>query len=98
MIESIIYPLIVWIGLGLTLYSKEKQKKRYIGWVIAGLGLLAQGINVYTDGHIIIALLCIVFGLIDLYLAYYWYKRYKIARLSDRERFLREMEINRYRY
>lgn len=101
-IINIISAVIVSVGFCLTIFSKDTDKRRYIGWFMMATAITILGISHVIVGKIGVALFDFGAGLVDYWLAYYWYGIYKekadakeIMKLNKRERFLKEIMIFR---
>ena len=97
------------IGFCMAIFSKETSNKRYIGWIIMAIVIIVSTIihtiiGGITDRAIIFN---IGIGMIDFFLAYFWYGEYKDAkedakfekelkRLNNREKFLREIKRKKW--
>lgn len=97
-IINIINAVIVSVGFCLTIFSKDTDKRRYIGWLMIATTVTIVGISKIIDGIIGSALVNFGIGLVDYWLAYYWYGKYKeeadakeILKLDDKERLLKEI-------
>jgi len=97
-IINFISAVIVSVGLCLTIFSKDTDKRRYIGWLMMAIVITIYGINNTIVGKIVEALFDFGIGLADYWLAYYWYGIYKekadakeIMKLGDKERFLNDI-------
>ena len=97
-IINIISAVIVSVGLCLTIFSKDTDKRRYIGWFMMATTITILGISHVIVGKIGEALFDFGVGLVDYWFAYYRYGKYKeevdakeIMKLNDKERFLKEI-------
>ena len=89
----------------MTILSKETSNKRYIGWIITAIGIIVCTIIRAITGGITVSVIIfnIGVGMIDFFLAYFWYGKYKHAkfekelkRLNNREKFLREIKRKKW--
>ena len=93
------------IGFCMTMFSKETSNKRYIGWIIMAMGIIVYTIIRAITGDITVGVIIfnIGIGMIDFFLAYFWYGKYEDAkfekelkRLNNREKFLREIKRKKW--
>ena len=97
-IINIISAVIVSVGFCLTTFSKGTDKRRYIGWFMMATTITILGISNVIVGKIGVGLFDFGVGLVDYWLAYYWYGKYKeeadakeIMKLNNKEKFLKEI-------
>ena len=95
---NIILAIIVSLGFCLTIFSKESDKRRYIGWIMMATAITIFGISEIIVGKIGIALFDFGIGLVDYWLAYFWYGIYKekadakeLSKLNNKEKFLKQI-------
>ncbi len=97
-IINIIGAIIVSVGFGLTIFSKDSDKRRYVGWLMMAMSISIFGMCDLIHGSMGSAIFDFGIGLIDFWLAYFWYGIYKekvnakeMRKLNDKERFLKEI-------
>lgn len=70
----------------------ENKRGRYIGWLLLALGMFVNAYSLgFISGKWFLSLLNIGAGILDLYLFFFWKRKYKESKLSNRERFLEEI-------
>jgi len=94
----IIFAIILSLGFCLTIFSKDSDKRCYIGWLMMATSMTLFGISQIIVGKIVIALFDFGIGLVDYWLAYFWYGKYKeeadakeSSKLNNKEKFLKEI-------
>jgi hypothetical protein len=80
------------IGMLMSMMIMENKRGRYIGWLLLALGMFVNAYSLgFISGKWFLSLLNIGTGILDLYLFYFWRKRYNESKLSRREKFLDEI-------
>jgi uncharacterized membrane protein len=70
----------------------ENRRGRYIGWLLLAIGMFINAYSLaFLSGKWVVSLLNVGAGILDLYLFFFWRRRYKESKLSNRERFLEEI-------
>ena len=97
-IINIISAAIASVGFCLSIFSKDTDKRRYIGWFMMATTITILGISDAIVGKIGEALFEFGIGLVDYWLAYYWYGEHteeadakEIMKLNNKEKFLKEI-------
>lgn len=95
--------IVVSLGFVMTMFSDETKKRRYIGWILMAMSISVIGVHNFMHGNIGNAIFNIGIGMIDFFLSYFWYGKYKDAkfekelkRLNNREKFLREIKRKKW--
>lgn len=90
--------IIYLLGFCLAIFSKDSDKRRYIGWIMMATLITIFGISEIIVGKIGSALFDFGIGLADYWLAYYWYGIYKekadakeLSKLNNKEKFLKQI-------
>lgn len=104
--NSILYIIgivVVSIGFVMTMFSDETKKRRYIGWILMATLISVFGVYNFIHGNIGSAIFDVGIGLVDYFLAYFWYGKYneikeekELKKLNNRERFLKELKHKRW--
>lgn len=70
----------------------ENRRGRYIGWLLLAIGMFINAYSLaFLSGKWVVSLLNVGAGILDLYLFFFWRRRYKESKLSNREKFLEEI-------
>ncbi len=104
--NSVLYSIgtiVVSLGFVMAMFSDETKKRRYIGWILMAMSISVIGAYNFMHGNIGSAIFDIGIGMIDFFLSYFWYGKYKDAkfekelkRLNNREKFLREIKRKKW--
>jgi len=100
----IIGTVVVSLGFVMTVFSDETKKRRYIGWILMGISIsIFAGVYDFMHGNIGSTIFDVGVGLVDYFVAYFWYGKYieakkkkELKKLNNRERFLREIIDKRF--
>ena len=80
------------IGMFMSMIIMENRRGRYIGWLLLAIGMFINAYAlIFLEGKWILSLLNIGAGILDLYLFFFWKKKYNESKLSNREKFLEEI-------
>jgi uncharacterized membrane protein len=80
------------IGMFMSMIIMENRRGRYIGWLLLAIGMFINAYSLaFLSGKWVVSLLNVGAGILDLYLFFFWRRRYKESKLSNRERFLEEI-------
>lgn len=80
------------IGMFMSMIIMENRRGRYIGWLLLAIGMFINAYAlIFLEGKWILSLLNIGAGILDLYLFFFWKRKYNESKLSNREKFLEEI-------
>lgn len=80
------------IGMFMSMIIMENRRGRYIGWLLLAIGMFINAYAlIFLEGRWILSLFNIGAGILDLYLFFFWKRKYNESKLSNREKFLEEI-------
>ena len=80
------------IGMFMPMIIMENRRGRYIGWLLLAIGMFINAYAlIFLEEKWILSLLNIGAGILDLYLFFFWKRKYNESKLSNREKFLEEI-------
>lgn len=80
------------IGMLMSMMIMDNKKGRSLGWLLLSIGMFINAYSLaFLSGKWVLSLLNVGAGILDLYLFFFWRRRYKESKLSNREKFLEEI-------